>query len=194
MAALRRGFKTWCENASRGYRRELGLLPLAPLDPRVLAQHLEITIWTPADIPGLSPRDVKHLTVTAAESWSAATLRIGKSSLIIINSGHPLTRQNNSLAHEIGHVVLGHEPAKMALTPDGHMMMNEYNREHEDEATWFAGAILLPRDALLELARNGVPDRTAAARYGVSNQLLVMRKNLTGVTFQLSRARGTWAP
>ena len=114
MPTLRRGFKTWCENAARGYRRKLNFSPLAPLDPRVLAAHLDITIWTPADIPALDAHDVRHLTLVAADSWSAATLRLGEASLIIINSGHPLTRQNNSLAHEIGHVVLKHEPAKMS--------------------------------------------------------------------------------
>lgn len=56
---------------------------------------------------------MRHLTVTAQESWSAATLRNGNASLIIINNGHANTRQNNSLAHEIGHIVLRHEPAKM---------------------------------------------------------------------------------
>jgi hypothetical protein len=191
---LRRGFKTWCENVARGYRRELNLSPISPLDPRTLASHLGITIWTPADIPGADQKDVHHLTVTASESWSAATLRRGSESLIVINSSHALTRQNNSLAHEIGHVVLRHEPAKMYVTSDGFMMMSEYNAEHEEEATWFAGAILVPRDALLDLARRGVQNGDAAKHFGVSSKLLAMRRNLTGVNIQLNRRRGTWAP
>lgn len=194
MAALRRGFKTWCENAARGYRRDLKLSPIAPLDPRKLAAHLGITIWAPADIPGIDPKDVRHLTVNARESWSAATLRDGDDSLIIINDGHAVTRQNNSLAHEIGHIVLEHEPAQMYVTPDGLMMMSEYNAEHEEEATWFAGAILLPRDALLDLAKRRVPNQLAASQYGVSVQLLTMRRNRTGVEVQLMRQRGTWVP
>ncbi len=194
MAVLRRGFKTWCENAARGYRRELGLSPTAPLDPRVLARHLKIQIWRPADIPGLDSKTVRHLTVVARASWSAATLRQGNTSLIIINDSHSLTRQNNSLAHEIGHVVLRHEPAKMYVTPDGLMMMSEYDAEQEVEATWFAGAILVPRDALLDLVKRGIPDETAAAHFGVSAKLLLMRRSLTGVDIQLSRRRGTWAP
>lgn len=192
--ALRRGFKTWCENAARGYRRELKLSPVAPLDPRALAKHLGVTIWTPAEIPGLSHKDVHHLTVVAREHWSAATLRIGNASLIIINNGHALTRQNNSLAHEIGHIVLRHEPAQMYFTPDGLMMMSEYNLTHEEEANWFAGAILVPRDALLEVAARGLTGRTAAEYFGVSNAVFQMRRNRTGVELQLSRRRGTWAP
>jgi hypothetical protein len=194
VAALRHGFKTWCENAARGYRRELGLSPVVPLDPRVLAQHLGVTIWTPAEVPGINPKDVRHLTVVARESWSAATLRNGNASLIIINDGHALTRQNNSLAHEIGHIVLRHEPAKMYVTPDGLMMMSEYNPIHEEEADWFAGAILVPRDALLDAAARGLTDRVAADYFGVSNEVFQMRRNRTGVDIQLSRRRGTWAP
>ena len=194
MIALRRGFKTWCENAARGYRRELGLSPIARLDPRTLAEHLRITIWTPAEIPGLDPKDVRHLTVTARESWSAATLRNGNASLIVINNGHTETRQNNSLTHEIGHIVLRHEPAKMYVTPDGLMMMSEYNAVHEEEATWFAGAILVPRDALLDVIKRGLADRDAADHFGVSVAVFQMRRNRTGVDIQLSRRRGTWAP
>jgi hypothetical protein len=194
VVALRRGFKTWCENAARGYRRELRLSSVAPLDPRALAKHLGIIIWTPAEIPGMDPKDVHHLTCIAHEHWSAATLRVGSASLIIINSNHALTRQNNSLAHEIGHIVLKHEPAKMYVTPDGLMMMSEYNPTHEEEADWFAGAILVPRDALLEVAARGLPDRDAAAYFGVSSAVLQMRRNRTGVDIQLSRRRGTWAP
>jgi len=191
---LRRGFKTWCENVARGYRRELSLSSIAPLDPRELAKHLGITIWTPADIPSFSSRDVYHLTVAAKESWSAATLRNGESSLIIINNGHALTRQNNSIAHEIGHIVLKHEPAQMYLTPDGLMMMSEYNLDHEEEATWFAGAILLPRDALLHASAQGMTAKAAAEHFGVSPAVYQMRRNRTGVDIQLSRRRGVWAP
>jgi hypothetical protein len=194
VVALRRGFKTWCENAARGYRRELKLSFVAPLDPRILAKHLGVTIWTPAEIPGINSKDVHHLTVLAREDWSAATLRNGDASLIINNNGHTLTRQNNSLAHEIGHIVLKHEPAKMYVTPDGLMMMSEYNPIHEEEATWFAGAILVPRDALLDAAARGLTDLVAADYFGVSNAVFQMRRNRTGVDIQLSRRRGTWAP
>jgi Zn-dependent peptidase ImmA (M78 family) len=137
---------------------------------------------------------VEHLTVKARDGWSAATLRVGGDSLIIINSGHPRTRQNNSIAHEIGHVVLRHEPAKMYVTPDGLMMMSEYNLVHEEEATWFAGAVLVPRDALLDFVKRGIDNTEAAKLMAVSVKLLEMRRRRTGVDVQLSRQRGTWAP
>jgi Zn-dependent peptidase ImmA (M78 family) len=159
-----------------------------------LAQHLGITIWTPADIPGIDPKDVRHLLSRARDSWSAATLRNGSASLIIINNAHARTRQNNSIAHEIGHIVLGHEPAKMYVTSDGLMMMSEYNNTHEEEATWFAGATLVPRDALLDVVKRGISDAVAADQFGVSIAVFQMRRNRTGVDIQLLRRRGTWVP
>ena len=186
--ALPHGFKTWCENSAGGYRRELSLARTSPIDPRSLAAHLEITVWGPADIPGLDAKVVRHLM--ASDSWSAATLRNGDASLIIVNTGHAPTRQNSSIVHEIGHIVLGHEPAKMYITPDGAMMMSEYNPENEEEADWFSAAVLVPRDALLDLVAREVSDRDAAKLYGVSLSLYQMRRNRTGVDVQLSRRRG----
>jgi len=61
------------------------------------------------------------------------------------------------------------EPAKMYITPDGLMMMSEYNPIHKEEATWFAGAVLVPRDALLDVAARGLTDGAAADYFGVSS-------------------------
>jgi Zn-dependent peptidase ImmA (M78 family) len=191
---LRRGFKTWCENAARGYRRELGIPPSGALDPRRLAAHLGILVWTPTQVPTLSTDDIRQLTVAAPEEWSAATLRNGEQHLIILNDAHDVTRQNNTLAHEIGHVALRHEPAKMFFTPDGLMMMSEYNDAHEEEAVCFAGAILVPREALLRLIAAGTTNRDAANHFGVSEALVRMRRNTTGIEIQTARRRGVWVP
>ena len=82
----------------------------------------------------------------------------------------------------------------MYVTYDGLMMMSEYNTAHEEEATWFAGAVLLPRDALLNIAKQQMSHQLAATQFGVSLDLFHMRWHRTGVDIQLSRHRGTWAP
>ena len=195
MEQVRRGFKTWCENAARDYRQELRLDPVDPIEPRVLAKHLNILVWTPSDIPNLDSHHVHRLTVTERDAWSAVTLREGKRSLIIVNSGHPFSRQNNSLAHEISHVELGHKPAKMLTAFDGSMLMTDYDPVHEAEANLLAGAILLPREALLQKFQQGIATADIATHFGVSTELVIMRRNTTGIGKQMAnRQRGTWVP
>lgn len=195
MQQVRRGFKTWCENAARGYRQDLKLKLVDPIDPRKLAKHLGITVWTPSDVPNLQAQHIHRLTVTERDAWSAVTLREGDRSLIIVNSGQEHGRQNNSLAHEISHVELGHKPAKMLTAFDGSMLMADYDPLHEAEANILAGAILLPREALLRKFQEGMSNSDVATHFGVSLDLVAMRRNLTGVGKQIAnRQRGTWVP
>jgi Zn-dependent peptidase ImmA (M78 family) len=190
MTLLRRGFKTWCENAAWGYRRDLNLAKSARLDPGQLAQRIGVAIWTPHQIEGLDPGALRHLLKVDPGSWSAVTLTVAGSSVIITNSSHPVTRQNNTLAHELSHIILKHEPAKAFVTPDGMMVMNHYNSTHEEEASCLSATLLVPREGLLHLLSLGRTDQQMAEHFGVSMDLLRMRKNTTGVTRQLGRAHG----
>jgi hypothetical protein len=188
MTLLRRGFKAWCENAARGYRRELGLEKIARLDPRDLSSYLGVTIWTPHDINGLDPGVLRQLLQVDPASWSAVTITVGPASAIIINSSHAVTRQNNSLAHELSHLILKHKPAKVFVTSDGMMVMNYYDPTHEEEANCLSSTLLVPREGLLHLLSRGNTDTQMANHFGVSMVLLRMRKNITGVTRQLRRS------
>lgn len=193
MTKLRRGFKTWCENAARGFRRELGLSPFDALDPFNLAHHLRIPVWSPQEIPGLDAEHINCLTVTENDCWSALTMRDGPHSLIIVNSSHPPARIRNSLAHELSHVILRHEPPKMMQAVDGTMIMTDYDPVQEEEASILGGTLLVPREALLNQINRGMSDEDATHYFGVSLQLIRQRKNTTGIGFQLAR-RGTWRP
>lgn len=193
MPKLRRGFKTWCENAARGFRRELGLEPFDRLDPYHLADHLKVSIWTPHDVSGLSASSLHCLTVSESECWSALTIRDGEKSLIIVNSSHNPQRINNSLAHEMSHIILRHEPPKMMPSTEGLMIMTDYDTTQEEEAGILGGALLVPREALLKRISCGSSDEEAADFFNVSVALIRQRKNTTGIGFQLAR-RGTWRP
>lgn len=184
MAELRRGFKSWCEKASAGYRRDLRLARHSPLDPRVLATHLGVEVIFPDQIPGLDAEALHHLIHVDPDSWSAVTLVVGTATLIIVNSSHAPTRQNSSLAHELAHLILRHSPTQAFFGPGGALMMKEYNANQEAEADCLAGVLLVPREALLALL-NQTDEPTLANHFGVSPELLRMRKNLTGVERQL---------
>ena len=189
MSLLRRGFKTWCENAARGYRRELGLEPFAPLDPRLLASKLGVKIWTPHEVPGLPVASLRQLTKTDCAGWSAVTICVAEESLIIINSQDSLERQNNSLAHELSHIVLEHKAAQVFVSSTGQMLLSEYDRVQEEEANCLSGTLLVPRDALLNFLTQGHDQARIATHFAVTRDVLQMRINLTGVGKQLANRR-----
>jgi hypothetical protein len=184
---LRRGFKSWCEKASGGYRRELCLPRHAALDPRALAAHLGVQVIFPEDIPGLDETSLRHLVKVDPDSWSAVTLVVQNATMIILNSSHAPTRQNSSLSHELAHIILGHSPTQAFFGPNGVLMMKEYNALQEAEANCLAGVLLVPREALLVLL-DQTDDEALANHFGVSAELLRMRKNITGVVRQRGRS------
>lgn len=185
MSLLRRGFKTWCENAAGGYRRDLGLARIDALDPRLLARKIGVAIKTPCEIPGVDSGALRQLLETDAASWSAITLTVGSRSLIISNSRHSYARQNSNIAHELAHLILEHEPSKMYVSQDGLMMLASYNPTHEEEAGCLSGTLLVPREGLLSQLTRGALDAEMATFFGVSLDLLRMRKNVTGVLRQI---------
>jgi Zn-dependent peptidase ImmA (M78 family) len=190
MAAFRRGFKTWCENASRGFRRDLRLPLVSHLDPQDLARHLEILVWTPHDVARRTDFDQRHLDqllVNDSSSWSAVTLVLRSQKLIIVNSTHAPVRQNSDIMHELAHIILGHEPARVDMTPQRLMILDTYNKDQEEEADWLSGALLVPRDGLLQILSRDSSSDHAAAMFKVSTKMITWRRQVTGIDQQLRR-------
>jgi hypothetical protein len=190
MTSFRRGFKTWCENAAAGFRRDLQLPADSPLDPRALAQHLKIVVWTPDDVARLGNLAQAHrdqLLVHDASSWSAVTLILPSRKIVIVNSRHVPVRQNSDIMHELAHLVLEHEPARVDMTPARLMILDTYDKAQEEEADWLSGALLVPRDALLHWLVRDPRDEYAASHFNVSTAMIAWRRQVTGVDIQLRR-------
>ena len=184
-----RGFKTWSENVAVQQRRDLGLRATDPLDPHRLAKHLGITVWNVENIPGLDPRSRRILLHDDADSWSAVTITFASQDLIILNSAHRGARPASDLMHELAHIVIGHKPGRIDVSPDGLLILNTYDAQQEDEATWLAGALLLPRPALMLVRRTAMPLTAALQKYGVSAEMFNYRLRMTGVDSQLTHTR-----
>ena len=184
---MRRGFKSWCEQTSQDYRMTLGLTLDDPLDPVVLATHLGAILWRPEDVPGLSSESLSQLITKDSDSWSAVTIRNQGTILIVVNSAHALTRQRNSLTHELSHLILAHKPGRIDVSKNGYLLLNSFVKEQEEEADWLSGTLLVPRTSLLKVFQNNSDLPHAANHFGVSLPLLQWRLRTTGVAAQLRR-------
>lgn len=183
-----RGFKAWCETTALQVRRDLKIIPTGPLRPWDLASHLGIAVRTPHDIPGLDPACLNTLVVEDPSSWSAVTLSSGERDIIILNPAHSRARKASDLTHELSHILLAHEAARVDVAEDGSLVLFTYAQKQEDEANWLAGCLLLPREALLTIRRDGHDLKAAARAYEVSLAMLQYRLNVTGVERQFRRA------
>jgi Zn-dependent peptidase ImmA (M78 family) len=180
---MRRGFKAQSETISLELRTEIGLTADDRLDCTQLATHLAIEIAPVTDLTrcGAASVDIDCLLDTST-GFSAMTVYRGTRCKIFYNPFDPPTRTANSLAHELSHVVLEHEPSK--AVSEG---MRIWNADQEEEASWQAGALLVPRDGAFRWLQRCGDMTGGAAHFGVSQQLFNWRANSTGVVAQMKR-------
>ncbi|MGH3766264.1 MAG: ImmA/IrrE family metallo-endopeptidase [Pseudonocardiaceae bacterium] len=181
--ALRRGFKTEANALGAEIRRELQLRARDRLDPLQLAAHLEIPVVPLSDMQPDAP-STEHLLYVEPEAFSAVTVFAGRKRMIVYNDRHSPGRQASSITHEAAHGLLLHEP-KPAVDHRGCRL---WDQEVEDEADWLAGVLLVPEDAAVAVARDWLPEADAALHFGVSEQMLNYRLNITGARLRVQRA------
>ncbi len=167
----------------------MGIRKNAPLIARDLARHLEVLLWEPSEIRGLSESTLAILTKRGNTVWSAVTISCDGIDTVIFNPVHSEARQSSDIMHELSHVLLIHEPSQIMVSPDNPFMLRSYNERLEEEASWLAGCLLLPRDALVHIRTNGLSDDEACDSYVVSRQLLTYRMNVTGINRQFQSVR-----
>jgi Zn-dependent peptidase ImmA (M78 family) len=184
-----RGFKTWCEEFSVQFRREIGLTAISSLDPFNLANILEIDLRNPRELEGLPSEVCRRLLTTHADNWSAITVSHNRHHLVGYNPTHSRVRRSSDVMHEIAHILLDHHPTQVFISPQSGYALRTHDKNQESEAGWLAGCLLLPRPALLHIHKLSLDHETACEQYGVSEDLLRFRMNATGVNVQIQRAR-----
>ncbi|WP_419933185.1 ImmA/IrrE family metallo-endopeptidase [Candidatus Poriferisodalis sp.] len=184
--ALRRGFKSDATALASELRGELGLGPFDRLDPFALARHLEVPVLPLTQLRATCSA-ADHFITEEPEAFSALTVFESRRRIIVYNDTHSPARQHSSIAHELGHCILQHTPAP-ALDPlTG---CRDWRADHEQEADWFAGALLVTRQMALATARGRFTFAGAIRRLAVSPEMLNWRMNVTGARTQALRERG----
>ncbi len=189
MGTLVRGFKTWAERTSASIREELDLPAHAPLTLEKMAEFLDVLLLSPHEVVGLSEEAKAQLLVNDVEGWSAVTCMPGDRRIVIFNPTHSIGRRSSDIAHELAHILLGHEPGKMVISQGGEMIMRNFDQKQEEEADWLGWSLLLPREALAHAAKLGRTHEQIAREYRVSRQLVEYRIRMTGIDTQFRRLR-----
>lgn len=115
------------------------------------------SIWQPVQLSSRHIRTHSRIRLT----FKFMVLRRFLASIHRLSRGG---RPASDLMHELAHIIIGHEPARVDVTEDGALIWNSHDQRQEDEANWLSGCLLLPREALSWIRRQRLDDR-AAARY-----------------------------
>jgi hypothetical protein len=181
-AKLPRGFGVRCERLAEEVRSELGKAAVDPLDPRDLANDLAIPVWNIDRFTDDEPDAVTQLVDADPGCFSAATIFCGAARAIVVNQCHAAVRQASSIAHELAHVLLEHEPGPVLEETTS---CRTWNNAHEAQADWCGAVLLLPRVALVHRVRSVRDLPAAAEHFGVSADLMRWRFHKSGVAQQL---------
>jgi Zn-dependent peptidase ImmA (M78 family)/transcriptional regulator with XRE-family HTH domain len=153
------------EAAARASRTRMGLDDSQPiLNLTRLIERMGIVV-----VPIILDPTGDESGVVAPGHFGISHVRTGEAAVIGYFPGAAPDRDRFTIAHELGHLVL-HQDQQPATA--------------EDEANYFAGALLFPEEAAREAVR---PDATLSqlarvkATYGISIQALIMRAANLGI-------------
>jgi Zn-dependent peptidase ImmA (M78 family) len=183
---VRRGFKAEAERIAERTRTLMGLQPYDPADIRQLAKHLNVEV-IPADRLVERAR-LQELEQVQPGAFSAATFHLPNGRTVaVFNPFSEDGRTNSDIGHELAHILLDHDVREIQQLA-GQTFIT-CNPEQEEEATWLAGCLLLPRPLLLREAYDRASPEAIADKYRVSPHMARFRLNTSGVLMQARRAR-----
>lgn len=187
---FRRGFKKWADETATRLRNELGLRDYSPLCAFKLCEHLNVPIWVPSEVEGLSLDFQKTLLGENSSTWSAATIPLKNGKYLIVhNPIHSPARQQSNLMHEVAHIMCHHEVPEEAKILGLSGFLRNHNPQDEEEAIWLGACLQLPRPSLLWALKKGMTQTQIADHYSASPEMVRFRINVTGVKKQISRLK-----
>ncbi len=120
---------------------------------------------------------------------SGLIYRENDTTIIGVNSSHAVTRQRFTIAHELGHVVNGHQYVEDEYEK-GMSRIYTKHFQQEREADMFAGEILMPKDFLIsDLNTHGLNEELLRDKYVVSSTALWLRLTTLGLAEKYSAVK-----
>lgn len=182
---LVRGFKAEAERRAAALWLELGNTITEPLDVTAAAALLDAKIVMADE---LIPRTrLEQLEEVQPFAFSACTFEVNDRPIVVLNPLRAEGRQHADCAHELSHLLLRHQ-MRVPERIGGYVFFTG-NADQEDEAGWMAGALLLPRQAVLRAAHIGMDARAIADHYRTTEEMARFRINATGAALQARRSR-----
>ncbi len=178
---MKRGFKAEAKRKSLAIREELGVATNEALNCFELAEYMSIPSY-PVDCLcefGFSTQEIEVVCyANGNQQFSATTISVPSGYIIVYNQTHTMARTNSSLAHEISHILCGHDFSSLSHLKK---VSREFNKDKEDEANWLAGCLLLPEDGLIWSLKRNMTIPEIADHFDISQQMARWRYNSTGM-------------
>lgn len=169
-----RGFKELSAEIVAEVRAELDVDPTMPLDPRRVAkaygvEFVDMNYWfgTNVTLPGRFGA-MTHVTGLKRRVW--------------VNPHHEPQAQRHSLARALAHHLLEHEPVSASEGPNP-----AWDPVPDREARWTGAELLVPTPAAVAICAGGESVRDAAARFGVTVELMEWRIRASGARREARR-------
>src|SRR5258708_6195076 len=149
---MRRGFKAEAERKAQEVRASMGLRAVDRLDSVALAQHVGAEVRCADELTSLAK--LKALEELQPGAFSACTLTLNSRQVVIYSPLASLARRQSDIAHEVAHLLLGHEVKEVQRI--GRLSFFTCDPDEEQEANWLAGCLLLPRQLIYAAAKRGL--------------------------------------
>ncbi len=182
---MRRGFKTEAERLAARVRKDMGKRPSEHVDAVELAHHAGAEVRCADELTSLAK--LEELDALQPGAFSACTFNIGARHIVVYSPLASPGRTQSDIAHEVAHLLLQHS-LKSVETLAG-VSFFTCDPDEEQEATWLAGCLLLPRPLLLQAGHRGMDSAAIAQAFNVSEAMATFRLRTTGVERQLAASR-----
>lgn len=181
---LPRGFKAEAERRAAEIRGQLGLREHDPVDLSRVAALLRAKIVSADSLVSIDR--LQEIESMQAFAFSACTFEIRGRPVVVFNPLRSAGRQSSDVAHELSHLILGHELSEIEYL--GEIAFRTCRSDQEEQATSLGATLLLPRPLLASALKRGLGIDEIATENGVTPEMARFRWNSTGISRQASYA------